>query len=133
MFEKGNLARYVNIVLGVWLMAAPSILSYGPPAQTNDRIFGPIAVTFATVAIWETTRVLRWGNFWIGLWLIAAPWILGYGTTPLINSVLVGAVIAGLALIRGDITDKFGLGWSSLWPLCDATPEQQNVFDVDEV
>lgn len=132
MFEKGTLARYANIVLGIWLMAAPAVLAYGPPAQTNDRIFGPIAATFATVAVWETTRVLRWANFWIGLWLIAAPWILGYGTMPLVNSIAVGAAMAGLALIRGEIKDTFGLGWSSLWPLRSVTPEQQDVFGVDE-
>ena len=96
-------------------MAAPAVLGYGGAAQTNDRVVGPVAATFAVVAIWQATRSLRWVNLAAGLWLLAAPWVLGYGeTAPTVNSLAVGVVLAALALVKGEVTRRFGGGWRSL-------------------
>lgn len=109
-------ARLANIVLGLWVMAAPAVLTYGDPARTNDRIIGPIIVTFATVAIWETTRQVRRVNSILGLWLVAAPWILGYpGTLIIINSMITGLLILAFSLIEGKREKRVGGGWSVLW------------------
>lgn len=108
-------AQVVNAVLGLWLMAAPAVLDYGVPAQTNDRIVGPVIATFAIVAWWEATRVVRLWNLPVGLWLIVAPWILGYGTLPALNSLGVGVLVMGLACVRGTVEGTFGGGWSALW------------------
>lgn len=47
-------------------------------------------------------RTLSWVNFVLGLWLIIAPFVLHYSTlsTAMWNSVLVGIVVAILAIIR---------------------------------
>ena len=109
-------ARLVNTALGLWLMAAPAVLAYGDPAQINDRIAGPLAVTFAVVAIWGATRPLRRGNLAIGAWLLLAPWVLGYGAAaPTVNSLAVGAVLIACSFVKGSLDHRFDGGWRMLW------------------
>ncbi|HEV2107326.1 MAG TPA: SPW repeat protein [Thermomicrobiales bacterium] len=108
--------RIINIVVGIWLMVAPAVLGYGAPAATNDRIIGPLAASFATIAIWETTRQVRRINWALGTWLLIAPWLLGYGElAPVVNSMIAGVLLIAFASLRGPIKQRFGGGWSSLW------------------
>lgn len=101
---------------GLWLMAAPAVLGYGDPAQTNDQIIGPVVVTFAVVSWWEATRNARWANAPLGIWLILAPFILAYeGPTSVVNSVVSGAAITLLSLVRGRVEKTYGGGWRSLF------------------
>lgn len=109
-------ARLANTAVGLWLMAAPAVLGYSGSAATNDRIVGPLAATFAIVAIWEVTRALRWANLALGLWLLAAPWILGgYPADAIVNSMAAGALLALFSLVRGKIRQEYAGGWSALW------------------
>ena len=71
-------AQIINVILGVWLMAAPDVIGYTGPARTNDRIIGPLAVSCAVIALWEVTRPMRWGNLALGVWLLLVA-ILGIG------------------------------------------------------
>jgi hypothetical protein len=109
-------ARILNAALGIWLMAAPAVLGYSAPAETNDRILGPVIATFAIVAISGATRPVRRVNTVAGGWLLLAPWVLGYGAgAATVNDMLVGAVVVGASLVKGKVTDRFGGGWSALW------------------
>ena len=108
--------RIVNAALGLWLMAAPALLDYGGAARTNDRIVGPVAASFAVIAIWEVTRPLRWANVALGVWLLVAPWLPGYDPVPLLNSLAVGACLITFGWIRGPIRHRLGGGWSALLP-----------------
>jgi hypothetical protein len=109
--------QMVSSLLGVWLMAAPAVLGYGDPARTNDRIVGPLSASFAFIAIWEVTRGLRWAGLPLGAWLLVAPWVLGnYASTPTLNSMVVGLLLIALSLVRGNIGQSFGGGWSALLP-----------------
>ena len=109
-------AQAINVLLGLWLMAAPAVLGYADPARTNDHIVGPLVATVAAIALWEVTRPMRWINVALGLWLLVAPWVLGYGEAGVtLHSFAVGAPLALLAPVRGRITQRFGGGWSSLW------------------
>lgn len=112
-------AQIINTALGIWLMAAPAVLGYGGAARINDRIVGPIAVTFACIAIWPATRPVRWVNLPLGLWLIVAPWLFSYGRVALLNSLAVGLLMTLLCIPRGKRA-HFGGGWSMLWR--DTTP-----------
>lgn len=96
-------------------MASSDALDYAGAARTNDVIVGALAASAAIIAAWETTRPLRRVNFALGLWLVAAPWLLGFDWTATANSVIVGALMAALAAIRGRIESRFGGGWSVLW------------------
>jgi len=108
-------AQILNVLLGLWLMAAPAVLGYAGPAAVNDYIVGPLAASFATVALWEATRPLRWANLALGLWLLIAPWVLGYGWTALANSTLVGVLLMAFSFVSGQLQHRFGGGWASLW------------------
>ncbi len=108
--------RFINIGVGIWLMAAPALLSYGGKAAINDRIVGPVAITFATTAIWESTRGARWVNVALGVWLLLAPWILMYGpTSPKISNTIAGVLLISFGLIRGSLEQQFGGGWPAVW------------------
>lgn len=108
-------AHVFTAALGIWLMAAPVLLSDGHPAELNDRIVGPLVAAFAIIACWQVTRGLRWMNVLLGVWLLAAPWVLGYdGVTSKIHSMLAGALVVALSLVRGEADKRFGGGWREL-------------------
>jgi SPW repeat len=108
-------ARVLNSVLGVWLMASPAVLGYGDPAQVVDRILGPIAASFAVVAMGEATRPVRHVNLLIGGLLLLAPWVLGYSGIATVNSMLAGAVMMALSRVRGRVKESFDGGWTYVW------------------
>ena len=117
-------ARLANTAIGIWLMAAPAVLGYAEPAATNDRIAGPLAATFAIIAIWEVTRALRRLNLALGLWLLAAPWLLGaYPADATLNSMAAGALLAAVSLVRGELRQKYGGGWPAVWRAWRARPQ----------
>ena len=106
--------RAAGSVLGIWLMAAPAVLGYAEPAQTNDRVVGPIVFGSAFIALWQLLRPLRWLELVGGAWLLAAPWVLGYGKVAIINSLVVGVLLIVLAFLGGKISRRFGGGWVSI-------------------
>lgn len=109
-------AQVINALLGLWLMVSPAVLGFGNPAADNDRIIGPVIVTFAVIAWWEATRVVRLYNIPLAAWLLLAPWILGYEQiAPIINDMVVGAVVLGLCFVKGKVEQKYGGGWKALW------------------
>lgn len=108
--------RLANVAVGIWLMAAPAVLAYGDKAAINDRIVGPVAITFATTAIWESTRAVRWVNVAQGVWMLIVPWILMYGSSTLIvNSMVAGVLLITFGLVRGPVEQQFGGGWPATW------------------
>jgi hypothetical protein len=107
-------AQLVNAAIGIWLMASPAVLGYDGAAAMNDRIAGPIAATFAVVAVTEATRGARWGNLPLGLWMIVAPWILGVPSPAIVNGLIVGPCLVSLSAVRGRIEERFGGGWRVL-------------------
>jgi hypothetical protein len=108
-------AQILNVLLGLWLMAAPTALGLSGPAVLNDRIVGPIAASFACVALSEITRSLRWGNLALGLWQLAAPWVFGFEWIAVANSTAVGVLLVAFAFVPGPRRHSFGGGWASLW------------------
>lgn len=108
-------ARILGALLGVWLMAAPAVLGYGPPAASIDRVVGPLAVTVGIVAASAVTRAVGRLHLLLGAWLLAAPWLFHYPAAATASSVTVGALLAGLSFVRSRVEERFGGGWSSLW------------------
>ena len=108
-------AQVINAFLGVWLMAAPAVLGYDGIGRINSLIVGPIAATFAIVAIWEVVRALGKVNAALGIWLVIAPLILDHGSmVPVVNSFLVGLVMIALAMKTGERSGNFAGGWRRL-------------------
>jgi hypothetical protein len=108
-------AQIINALLGIWLMASPNVFGYTGSARISDVIVGPLAVTFAIIAMWEVTRVVGRANVALGAWLIVAPWVLDYGSViPIINQFVVGVTMIALALTRARTRSELGGGWRSL-------------------
>lgn len=95
-------------------MAAPAVLGSTGAMRTNDQVVGPLVVSMAIIAISEVTRPVRWVNVALGLWLVVAPWILGAEQIVFANSTVVGLLLVGFALIRGNIRHSVGGGWAAL-------------------
>jgi hypothetical protein len=97
-------ASGLNVVAGIGLILAPFVLGYTEirNALWNDVIVGLIVVAIATYRVAYPLRnaELSWVNALLGLWLIVAPFILNYDIflTPLWNDVILGILVAGLAL-----------------------------------
>lgn len=107
-------ARVLAAAVGIWLMAAPAVLGFGGAAADAHRILGPLAVTFAVVAMAQSTRPVRWCNAAVGAALAIVAVAVGE-LRPSANLLASGAALAGLSLVRGRITDRFGGGWSAVW------------------
>jgi hypothetical protein len=123
-------ARLLEAVLGVWLMLAPALFEYGPPAAHDDRIVGPLVASVGLIAAWEIARPLRFVNLLLGAWLVIAPLVLGFGGAASANSVAAGLAVATLSLFGGRSRARFGGGWGSLWPpLRAAGKAQRAVFE----
>lgn len=108
-------AQAIACAVGLWLMAAPGVLNYDGAPRLNDQILGPLAASFACVAMWQVTRSVRWANVALGSWLILAPLFLRHGPAAAINSVLSGLVLAEASLVRGRLPHRMGGGWKSLF------------------
>lgn len=108
--------RFINIVIGLWLMISPALLNFGKVAADNGYITGPIVISFSTIAISECTRGVRLWNYPVGLWLLISPWILNYTEANAFwHHLGAGLVIIVVCSIKGGLTKNFENGWSSLW------------------
>lgn len=95
-------ASGLNLLLGLWLVIAPFLLSYATSASRgNDITIGVIIALLAAFRLLGAYRAawLSWLNALLGIWLIVAPFILGYdSSSALWNDVIVGLFIAFLGL-----------------------------------
>lgn len=95
-------ASGLNVLAGLWLVAAPFVLAYSDlqAALWNDIVVGVLVAGIAVVRVSGAYRAtwLSWTNVVLGVWLIAAPFVLGYSdtTAALWNDIVVGVIIAGL-------------------------------------
>lgn len=96
--EQILLASGANLLLGLWLIAAPFVLTYTTAtARGNDVALGIIIATIAAVRVFGAYRAawLSWTNALAGVWLIIAPFVLGYGgyAHPMWNDIITGALV----------------------------------------
>lgn len=67
----------------------------------------------------STARGLGVANLVLGLWLIISPFILGYSTGAITNSVILGIIVAILAIIRLSAPSQSWASWlngvAGLW------------------
>ncbi len=106
-------AQIINVLIGIWLMASPSILNYNDSAADSNHIVAPIIATIATVACWEATRGIGKLNILFGVWMLVAPLIIGYiNPYHIINNMACGSVVILLATMRGKIKGHYGEGWN---------------------
>jgi uncharacterized membrane protein len=98
----------VSAALGVWLMAAPTVLGTSGRAADSHHIAGALVVTWAVIAFGEVARPARLLNVPLGLWIAAAPWLLtGANDVSRWTDLMVGALLIALSLHRGRIDEQF--------------------------
>ena len=91
-------AGWINVVAGLWLIAAPFLLHYrGSASITNDIIFGVIIGVTSLIIVFSPVHILwlSWINTLTGIWLILAPFVLNYPLqTARLNDIVVGIIVA---------------------------------------
>ncbi len=97
---------WVNIVLGLWLLAAPYVLGYSASsvaALINDWVLGILVIG----AAWWVMAGLAGGfaaalfEALCGLWLVMAPFVLNISHPPgtLFNEMVVGVIVLVVGLL----------------------------------
>jgi hypothetical protein len=104
----------VGIVLGLWLMASPSVLMYGGAARVSAIVAGALAASMSWVALSEVTRAVRRFNVGLGLWLVLAALLLPQPWRAALNSGMVGVLLGAVAMLPSRIEGRYGGGWSVL-------------------
>lgn len=101
-----NLA--VIILLGIWIMASPTVLEIGGGLVNNNYVIGALIITFAVIAMSDIARTLRFINIPFGLWLIAAPWVFGTEGPALWAMGITGVALVALSFPKGRLWDERG-------------------------
>jgi hypothetical protein len=105
---------WINLLLGVWLIAAAIARGATGVAMSNDFVLGILLIAFSW---WMLGAALppvgtAWFEMLCGLWLIVAPFVLGYTQRHAAtgNDVIVGiitiivAAVAARAIAHPPIT-----------------------------
>ncbi len=100
----------LTALLGIWLMAAPSVLNITGHLATAQYIAGPLMIAFSVVAMSEVFRAVRFVNILLGLILIGAFWLwpeASFGARG--SALLVGLAALVLSFRRGPIGERYGI------------------------
>lgn len=99
----------LSAILGLWLMFAPSALSFAGSLADSDHVIGALIITFSVIAMAEVTRYVRFINIAFGAWLIAAPFVMeGGNTTAQWNDIIMGILVLVLSIRKGAIKERYG-------------------------
>ena len=91
-----------TVVVGAWLLAAPTVLGYTAADRGSAGFWSTVAAAAAALvlavirAAAGTAPVVRSGGILLGGWLVVAPAVLGTGSR---DGVVAGEVVAGLLLV----------------------------------
>ncbi len=92
----------VNLVLGLWLVVSPWILSFTSNAAAlwNALIVGAIFVALSLLALVDAKPWEEWSELVVAVWLLVSPWILGYSAlpAPTWNAVIIAVAVGAVAL-----------------------------------
>lgn len=97
----------VNVVLGLWLVAAPFALGYDDATTStiNSIIVGLVVAGLALLRLLRPDTITwpGWLNVALGFWLLGTPWYLGDGDRGwlIANNWLVGWAVIVLAIWSG--------------------------------
>src|SRR5688500_13816037 len=74
MLRRWRWRDYANIILGVWLIAAPSAFGGGRDAWVwSDIISGGLIVALGIMTLSPRFELARWGICFVGIWMMFAP------------------------------------------------------------
>ena len=89
---------WVNVGLGVWLIASPWLLTAAAADTAADWSAWSVGVAIVTVAFFAMYKSAVWGDalgVMLGVWLIASPWMLGFASASALaaNGVVLGMLV----------------------------------------
>lgn len=90
----------ISLILGIWLIVSPFMLSYDTGSAMNDTVVLGIIVSILSIIrlAAPSQRWAGWLNILAGLWLIIAPFIFSFdGAVTYWNDIIVGVVLAVVA------------------------------------
>jgi hypothetical protein len=111
-------ASGLNVLLGLWLIAAPWVLGYaGSPAMWNEVLAGIAVAAVAIVTLINPVRLAKvsWVNVALGVWLLIAPFVLQHGpplavvegvSPALWNDIFVGIFVVVLGWLSASTVTK---------------------------
>jgi hypothetical protein len=108
---------WINLVLGIWLLAAPFALgtfAAGRLPLTNDIALGVLLVASSwwILAAAATPAIAIWFQMVCGAWLIVAPFALRYRDLPraIVDDVVIGIVVLVVSAfeLRGVLSAPVG-------------------------
>jgi len=94
-------AHFLNLGLGLWLIASPPILGYPDwPMTLSDLASGALVMLFSALSLSRHMVWARFANATVGLWLLFAPLVFWAPTAAgYLNDTLVGALVIGFSLL----------------------------------
>ncbi|WP_423146039.1 SPW repeat domain-containing protein [Rubrolithibacter danxiaensis] len=108
--------RVINMLIGLWICMAPSVLKTDKVAADCLHIIGPVVFAVAVIAMSEAVRDIRLINILSGVCLLISPWILRVDSSLVSwNNSLAGILLILFSLIKGKVKNRFGGGWQSLF------------------
>ena len=95
-------ARYLNVLLGIWLFISAFLWRHSSAQMTNTWLMGVITVIVAWIS--TTMPQFRFVNTAVGIWLVISAFALPHMRTGTVwNNLLVGIAIAVVSLM-GPVT-----------------------------
>lgn len=111
---------WVNVGLGVWLIASPWLLTAAAADTAADRSSWCVGAVIVTVAFSAMYKFAVWGDavgVMLGAWSIASPWMLGFASASAsaANAVIIGMLVICYALwaMRIDMTSRDGAAYEA--------------------
>jgi hypothetical protein len=101
--DKGNTARVINAVLGVWLLVSVFVWRHSLVQQTNVWVTGVLAVAFAFIAYAFEPKV-RYLNALLALWLFGSSLAL----SPTTRATMWNGLIVSLLMLAASLTPGGG-------------------------
>ncbi len=99
----------LSIVIGVWLMCAPSVFAIAHPAADGDYLVGPLLIAFSVLSLSEVVRSMRFVNALLGIILFSTPfWLVGFSLFSAVHNGFLGVVVFILSLRKGMIRERYG-------------------------
>src|ERR1044072_7002158 len=94
-------SSWVNILLGIWVLISPFVLTFAlPRAIWNNVITGIVVGILALIRLSVPNQTgWSWINALLAIWLIISPFVLGFAHgNALWNNVILGIIVAAFAL-----------------------------------
>lgn len=110
--DKSKIAGSISLIAGLWLVLYSFVVGLG--FMSNAFIVGILVTLFALIELFsaDSTVFVSWVNGILGIWLLVSPiFIAGLTAGAMWNSVILGIIIAGVAIWGGmSSSSTIGMG-----------------------